>query len=164
MSLLTLNVFCVWAIWKRGNSWGMMGRGKAVRTIACARTRMLFCGRREGEKIFMCCIGESKGERSWGFPAPQWLIAFMFALRLEPHGAKCRYLSTPYISNEMRITAGCGFQCKVCGLAFSLCWYNSLLLPRGKGFSSCLAIYLTLCWCFPDVDEYLLTCWKFSVS
>lgn len=137
-----------------GSSWGMMERGKGVYSIACAWTRMPCCGRREGEKMLTWCIGESTRERSWGFLAPQWLTAFVFALRLEPCSAKYRCLSAPYISNKMRITAGCGFQCKVCSPASSLCWYNSLLLPRGKGFSSCSAIYLMLCWCFPDVDEY----------
>lgn len=52
---------------------------------------MPFCGRREGEQMHVCYVGESTGERSWGFVTSQRLTTIMFALRQEPRDAGYRH-------------------------------------------------------------------------
>lgn len=74
--------------------------------ISCVRTRRPFSGRREGEQIHVCCVGESTGERSWGFVAFQLLTAIMFALRQELCDVGYRHLSTTYCCYRMMIALG----------------------------------------------------------
>lgn len=74
---------------------------------------MPFWGRREGEQMCVHYVGESTGERSWGFVASQWLTIIMFALGQKPCDARYRHLSTTCGYYKMRITADCEVQCKV---------------------------------------------------
>lgn len=123
--------------------------------ISCVWTRRPFCGRREGEQIHVCCVGESTGERSWGFVAFQLLTAIMFALRQELCDVGYRHLSTTYCCYRMwllwvgRFWVMYSFTC-------SLYWSSSSLLPKGKCLSSiCLAWW----WCFLDIYGLI---WQFK--